>query len=317
MDEPAALNPRCPRCDYDLGGLLGAWTDQCPLSGRCSECGLGLDWADVFNPARITPAWSFEHTRVHRVRRLFSTLIRTFRPTRLFNELRLEVPVVTWRLVIVLVVLALGFHVAMTVIGAALDALRLWPYLGQARNRVQGLNLLQEAALNRLVWPYTDGGVVDTVSHWVALPILWALLAPLPYLVLQDTMRSARVRPAHLLRAGVYGLVPPLALGGAISMVLAWFMQAYRVGSGSALPWQVMYQLQIYRWVPAVLLGAMVAWWWWVVARVYLRLPTPKRVVAVMLIPSFLAAIAVLAYAPGSSFLQDVGSLSLGFTWWG
>ena len=42
----------CPRCGYDLAGVVESWNHaeslSCPLNGTCSECGLGFEWADVF-----------------------------------------------------------------------------------------------------------------------------------------------------------------------------------------------------------------------------------------------------------------------------
>lgn len=37
----------CPRCAYDLSGHAASWSASCPVSGRCSECGLAFAWREV------------------------------------------------------------------------------------------------------------------------------------------------------------------------------------------------------------------------------------------------------------------------------
>lgn len=48
---------RCPRCRYDLRSAVAGWLDQCPLEGRCSECGLAFAWQEVMDPAKLPHAW--------------------------------------------------------------------------------------------------------------------------------------------------------------------------------------------------------------------------------------------------------------------
>lgn len=40
----------CPRCGYDLHGTIDTWTDACPLTGVCSECGLEFIWSEILCP---------------------------------------------------------------------------------------------------------------------------------------------------------------------------------------------------------------------------------------------------------------------------
>jgi hypothetical protein len=61
-----------------------------PLQGTCSECGLRFWYADVLNPTRTIPAWSFEHASEAVLRRLGQTLVRTVRPWSLWSGLRLH-----------------------------------------------------------------------------------------------------------------------------------------------------------------------------------------------------------------------------------
>lgn len=52
--------PTCPRCGYDLRGLVRAWDKACPLEGTCTECGLEFEWSKVLRPERYEPRWCVE-----------------------------------------------------------------------------------------------------------------------------------------------------------------------------------------------------------------------------------------------------------------
>lgn len=55
--------PICPRCGYEQSGTVQTWRESCPLTGTCSECGLGFCWADVLNPGRVDLAGFVEQAR--------------------------------------------------------------------------------------------------------------------------------------------------------------------------------------------------------------------------------------------------------------
>lgn len=69
----------CPHCDYDLTGTIAAWTEACPLSSRCSECGEAIDWPELMRAARPPAPWSMEFaaSSVAAVPRFVGTLERT------------------------------------------------------------------------------------------------------------------------------------------------------------------------------------------------------------------------------------------------
>lgn len=91
--------PICPKCGYDQSGIISTWEDQCPMQGRCSECGLEFEWADVFDPGRVLLPWYIEHTTSKRTmcRRIPSTLWMMFIPYRFWKHLSVHYPVYLWR----------------------------------------------------------------------------------------------------------------------------------------------------------------------------------------------------------------------------
>jgi putative effector of murein hydrolase LrgA (UPF0299 family) len=62
-------------------------------------------------------------------------------------------------------------------------------------------------------------------------------------------------------------------------------------------------------WVFVVAVAAWLAVFWSRAIRLYLHLPNPRAVVGMMMLASFLAATAVVAYFPGSTLVQRVA-------WW-
>ena len=48
--------PLCPRCGYDLGGAVKAWTDRCSLEMSCSECGFEIDLSELYTQGDV-PNW--------------------------------------------------------------------------------------------------------------------------------------------------------------------------------------------------------------------------------------------------------------------
>ena len=64
MRGSVAVDPkqRCPRCGYDLRGLVASWTDRCPRRESCTECGYEVDWSEQFDEHRL-PGWYVESAK--------------------------------------------------------------------------------------------------------------------------------------------------------------------------------------------------------------------------------------------------------------
>lgn len=87
----------CPRCGYDLSGVVESWRESCPLEGVCSECGLGVEWGRVFAGAE-PPAWSCEHAVRFSVWKLLKTSWRLMWPPAYWRAITMETPVRAGRL---------------------------------------------------------------------------------------------------------------------------------------------------------------------------------------------------------------------------
>lgn len=90
----------CPRCGYDMRGVIASWRESCPLEGVCSECGYAFAWgyrAEV----RYEPKWGVEfgNDPGEFSHRALGTLIRSILPWRLWREMSLRFPLRRRRLV--------------------------------------------------------------------------------------------------------------------------------------------------------------------------------------------------------------------------
>ena len=105
------IQPRCPRCGYDLRGAIGTWADQCPLHGTCTECGLQFSWAEVLHPEKFEPRWCVEFAPGMRrgvlVRASLATFIRSFWPFGFWRALKMSMPIRWRRLVMYIAILCL------------------------------------------------------------------------------------------------------------------------------------------------------------------------------------------------------------------
>ena len=104
---------RCPRCGYDLRGVVSAWEERCPLEGVCSECGLRLKWAEVLRPEAIEPGWCVEF--VSKRRAFPAACAKTFacccQPWLFWRRLKMSQPIRGRRLGVYIVFLLVSVYV--------------------------------------------------------------------------------------------------------------------------------------------------------------------------------------------------------------
>ncbi len=271
---PPLTTLECPRCGYDLTGQSDKRTDD---NGTCAECGLTFLWSEVSNPLNATPQW------LHEARGGFGRLLKTFArslvPILLYNRrgLRIEAAINLPRLVTL----------------AALAAL-LWLLLVTVIPRPFAIAEVLGGNAGELFWFLPPMGWEHNYAEMVLLGFFFALSIPLSFLALPDTMRIARVRRVHLLRAALY-TTPAVALAAGLWFTFGWDEDS----------WLHPYNLDLWalgeffeETFPLVILFTFVwlAWYWWIAIRRYLRLPAPFLVWFLMMIVSVLAAMAALVY---------------------
>ena len=121
----------CPRCGYELRGIVDSWTESCPLLGVCSECGLDFNWSEVLHPEKYEPLWCVEFPNAWSLpRSALKTYLMSFRPARFWRELKMSNDV-RWRKLLVYVLLLTTPFILCYVIEQATVATLVWRYTQQ------------------------------------------------------------------------------------------------------------------------------------------------------------------------------------------
>jgi hypothetical protein len=132
--------PACPRCAYDLSGAVATWDASCPLTGTCSECGLGFSWPDIFHISAASP-WYIEDGRAS-PRRFLLTSLAAFRPRLLWRECNRRLESRLHRVALLALLWAIALHASVYLLAitrghnytttpprfAESAPLWLWPY---------------------------------------------------------------------------------------------------------------------------------------------------------------------------------------------
>lgn len=313
----AVRGVECPLCGYDQEGALAAFRDAAawPVQGRCPECGLEWFWGDLLHPGKRLPEWFVESLRRAALPAAVRTWRRALRPRRFWQEMRVPWPVRRGRLVLFA---ALALVLAYVVAAAAGAWMGYMSWAGAQMVAAGGLGLGTPGLefVLQVVWPVGSGGYYAREGPFgpsVVLALMWLVLMPAPFLLLRDTFMTVRVRRVHLLRIWAYSLAawPPVVLVcAALQVAVALIRRNLTWGSPGSMQfmwWELTNIVARADWLVVLLTGVWVGWFWWQAIRVYLRLPHARAVVVMMLIASFLGALAIAAYYPGSELMEQIG----------
>lgn len=303
------MTPACPRCGYDLTGLVGSWRDSCPLEATCSECGLPIELRWVLN-GRLRAEAEFFETAPYRPRRaLIVTARRAVRPWVFWRWVRMEHEPRPGRM---LAGAALSFLLLELCIGVAtalaVGLLHVLAQLTRAFPFVWAPWPSFMADLERYLLPTGGGwmGEPDSSGALLVVALMAQLAMPWTFLLLPLTLRRARVRRVHLARVWAWsytGLPVVIALP---SVPLFLYNAALSVASYFR-PGQWIFDVQmrvyqaVHRWEHLFLFGLVLIWallWWAFALRSYLRLPRAWLIAAVMEILAIVTALVVSLATP-------------------
>jgi hypothetical protein len=247
---------RCPRCGYDQRGVVATWTASCALQGRCAECGLAWEWADLLNDKRHKPRWCVEYA--HRwwlvPIRTITTLVTSLLPWAFWRSLQMWHAPRLGRIMCYLLMFAIPMYGAV-VYEVAMHARFQWsiynsglsmPGAFPATARVNETTAVLHAAL--LPFSQTPSGTTVFTGGWtqayphtprmilaerfpnswgylgrsvvlktLAFPVLLAGLVPVAFALLPVSRRSARVQWRHLGRVAIYSFAFVL-------LAIPWFV---------------------------------------------------------------------------------------------
>jgi len=322
----------CPRCGYDLRGVVAAWRDSCPVAGCCGECGLAFAWSQVLGPD-ATPRWFVESRRRHRFSGV-RTLSRSLLPWRFWRRIQMTMPVQrslwTYPLRLAALVLMIGtlataaralitapglqnsdpVAVAVTVALASACPFLTEPVDQIMERWVPGWSMGGPVTPGpRLPWGWNRGGSavpseiagatwksVRPIAHWTIVALACSVAT---FMVLPIVRRRAKVRWVHIHRAAIYGLamVPVMS-------ILCWTLDAswlvrldartrlFYTDEARSLPWEI------------ALIPALLALWWWSVSRWYLRLERPLAVALSVTMVGFVACMALHYLLTGRELIR-------------
>lgn len=214
---PTPPKPICPKCGYDQSGEIATWEKRCPLQGICPECGLGFDWADVFDPSRVHLAWYVEHAQRKRdmLRRTPITLWFLLVPNRFWKRVTVGSPIYAarlWSYVGGVILSAYLFTTFLSIVAMAYSSFR-WNQLYTSFQATHPGNPLQGNQFTTDMWtlqywlsilsaslmhPIRSSSSASQMALLIAgMVLLWAvIIAAVP-----TTRRIAQVRFAHVHRA--------------------------------------------------------------------------------------------------------------------
>jgi hypothetical protein len=312
--------PLCPRCGYDQSGEIAAWErgehPACPLEGRCTECALEFRWCDLLNPRLAGRSRFFEVAEWGLAGSAVRTALRTLRPRSFWAWVRMEHPIAPRRLALLVLVATACTYAAMvliaTVLGVAIGF------------RSRGMLSLSYGWWDRvspvddlLRWFQYAAWPLRTRYDWISgargvhpLPVialLAAALMPATFLLLPQSLRRAKVRRIHLVRAGAYSLImfPIVLLTPNFAVIV---LNSLRGAWGIFFPFGV--QLWSLRHHEALACSGALAdvclWlllWWSAVLRRYLRLPHSWAVALAMLVLALVLAVTVIVIGGGGVWL--------------
>ncbi|MCH8343080.1 MAG: hypothetical protein IH983_03735 [Planctomycetes bacterium] len=297
---------KCPRCGYDLRGVIPTWTQQCPLEGTCTECGLQFNWPEVLRPDKFEPQWCVEATRGVRplLWQAASTFVRSFWPWGFWSALRMSHPSRWGRIAAYLGLMLVLGYVAFAVSHGLLLWGR-WYNLSMDPNysvTTSGWPVFSQAALLPLsdqslgsvrsisgpAWPYYTPFEIARYL-WLDFLLGFAMVltmhtcCALTFSVLPVSRRVCKVRWSHIVRMTVYGYALPLP-----AVVLTTFMV---VMNDIASPWTVsMGNLAASAWMALLPLEII---WWSVATSRFLKMPHGWAVgVSVVVVGFLLPAVA-------------------------
>ncbi len=287
MARPSA---ECPRCGYNLDGTVSTWSKQCPIRGRCNECGLEFDWHRVF--VLTVHPWLFEyHWRRRPFSRFIQTVLYAFRPRRFWREVRLTDPVHLMPAAVVASVIATVALILCLSSFVVHDFIHWGNWPG-----AQGWSF----------WSQTTWEAVPSFLRYVVylMPGLPVALFAMPaiFALIPTTLRQSKVRKGHVVRISLYSLVAPLAVGCLWCMTYLALMVMGMSAEAKVLEpltWEGRPSgSALMNFFHSMLPGAVLFWpcviwmamWWFHACKYYLRLPKPGLVIAVLSVVLFLMA---------------------------
>ena len=206
-----AQAPTCPRCGYDLSGIVASWTDSCPLTGICSECGVRFRWSEVLDARHRFNKWYVESHRASLALTSMVTLVSLAWPTLVWRRVRLEQQLRSRRLILHII---FGLVGAWLLFATAIGCLANpdWFVAVFGGWTIPPFDLV--SVIDPLKWLSREWRTPRVVVFSVALyPALVGSVFVILILLFSDSVRLGRVRTHHLMRVTCLSIPTGISMG--------------------------------------------------------------------------------------------------------
>lgn len=192
------FHPRCPLCDYDLYG------SQSP---RCSECGYPFEWSEVVDPRLDVHPYLFEKHPEANIWSYWKTFKNAFRARSFWSQLHPAQRPNTRRLVYYWIIGSCAYLLSVAIqcmlVHMAFRAYLLYP----------SKNLFRPAGFTWWGQIWATLPIVGLeVLFFGVLPLVGTWLFAIILMGFRLSMRRARVRSSHVLRAVIYSCDPAVGV---------------------------------------------------------------------------------------------------------
>jgi len=300
----------CPRCGYDLSGAVDSWTEQCPVEGVCSECGLGFGWKYILNEQFRSDPLFYETAALKPFRAIYVTFRRTARPWRFWSWVKLEYAFRPQKMVECVAAGSLAVWLVGTSLLFALNyGLNEWhKVISTAKIPGAWLRIPRSLSLRENIeftlWPAMRFSSETPQTIFVALiAIAWMSLMGGSFAILGDTLSRAEVRWSHVVRIAGYQLaILPIAwlAAAVVGYSNYWALVAIDHADISTFA-RGLFDACVYlraalAWSTTLLIPIWILLWWGFGCSRYLQIKRPWIVAFVMAFTSGLAVVTAWLY---------------------
>lgn len=227
----------CPRCGYDQSGVVASWTDECPMAGVCSECGLEFEWGDVLNRSRVLLPWLYEHRRGYSFFYAPRTMFRAIRPWKFWAEVQLHHEPIPRRLIMYPLMLPVFFVLMSMLLGVTAHFIETMPIAARfGYQRIWPWESILSIAVHQFGFEYRSF-IGLSWNEFNIKPLLaifscisFSIGMSLVLLIARSSRTYAKLRMVHVGRAAAYGMTLGMLLYAVHSSLWTW--DQYALGSG-------------------------------------------------------------------------------------
>lgn len=265
-DNPIVQSPSCPRCGYDLTGVVESWVEQCPVEGVCSECGLEFAWCDLLVESRRKIPWLYEHCNGLAAGYAIEMVPRALLARRFWRKVQLHHRPNVARLILFPFVAFFVLWFGSMALGASSLCVRYLLFGSKAsiqsysfEDDLGFLAFSQFGYAYEFSYGFSESGYDIAPLFEIVSTVGFSAGMVLSILIARSSRRMSKVSAAHVLRAFSYGLSVSILIYGLYALL--WTTDRIGIDDNGSLQDEYDY----YSWGYASVWGMIrvIAWHWY------------------------------------------------------